>query len=379
MIKSNFDKTLVKINGHHCHAGWDAIVTELLTASGSAAGNKTIVVECYHGVYAEEILARLGRLLNPSLVIETKAALLEEASIAAMVQVCNRRSGIRILPHLSSKIILMQQNLLRCNKRSAMLKRELFWSLERAHRCCVQIRHCLFMQTCRDGKYSYVLEKEQHQQPWPNKQQCNIRLSIQACFTLLTGVFATVKEKTIQSLELYSGCNKEGSPKMIDATAFKAVMQVAVSRPFRVVPFFDPGPWGGQWLKEVCDLDRTQQNFAWGFDCVPRKQYPPFFRQRGNGNTLTKYCFSSNLKICWAKAVVKKVSVTNSPIRFDFLDTMEGGNLSLQVHPLKEYIREKFGMSYTQDESYYFMDAKKKHLYISAKENIVPETMLNEL
>ena len=44
-----------------------------------------------------------------------------------------------------------------------------------------------------------------------------------------------------------------------------------VRTPFRVVPFFDPAPWGGQWMKEVCDLDRERDNFGWRFDCVPEE------------------------------------------------------------------------------------------------------------
>ena len=44
------------------------------------------------------------------------------------------------------------------------------------------------------------------------------------------------------------------------------------------------------------------------------------------------------------------------PIRFDYLDTLEGGHLSLQCHPTLAYARATFGLEYTQDETYYVME-----------------------
>lgn len=55
---------------------------------------------------------------------------------------------------------------------------------------------------------------------------------------------------------------------------------------------------------------------------------------------------------------------------------MGGGNLSLQVHPLTEYIQDTFGMHYTQDESYYFLDAEEEtYVYLGLKENVDREKM----
>ena len=52
---------------------------------------------------------------------------------------------------------------------------------------------------------------------------------------------------------------------------------------------------------------------------------------------------------------------------------MGGGNLSLQVHPLTEYIQDTFGMHYTQDESYYLLDAAADAVvYLGLKSGIDP-------
>ena len=110
-------------------------------------------------------------------------------------------------------------------------------------------------------------------------------------------------------------------------------------------------------MKEVCDLDRSKQNFAWSFDGVPEENslYLGF-------HDITVEIPAMDLVLYQPKpllgAQVFARFGAEFPIRFDFLDTMGGQNLSLQVHPLTEYIKKQFGMTYTQDESYYILDAE---------------------
>ena len=59
---------------------------------------------------------------------------------------------------------------------------------------------------------------------------------------------------------------------------------------------------------------------------------------------------------------------------------MGGQNLSLQVHPTADYIRRKFGMAYTQDESYYILDAEKGAcVYLGLREGVDPGEMMAAL
>jgi mannose-6-phosphate isomerase class I len=169
------------------------------------------------------------------------------------------------------------------------------------------------------------------------------------------------------------------APKLANGAVIRRALNTMTSRPFRVVPWFDPAPWGGQWLRRVCDLDADEVNYGWAFDCVPEEN-----------SLLLRFgdvCFETpalNLVRhepvgLLGSDIVERFGA-EFPIRFDFLDTMGGGNLSLQVHPLTEYIHRQFGMSYTQDESYYLLDAAPEaNVYLGLRTGIDRDQMLADL
>jgi hypothetical protein len=166
-----------------------------------------------------------------------------------------------------------------------------------------------------------------------------------------------LKQSTLAHWDFILDTTLDEDPKLVRGEAFRRALAHCVTRPFRVVPLFDPGPWGGQWMKEVCDLDRERQNFAWCFDCVPEEN--SLLLEFGSTRIEVP---ALDLVLAEPRALLGEPVVgrfgAEFPIRFDFLDTMGGGNLSLQVHPLTQYMREHFGVPYTQDESYYILDAQ---------------------
>lgn len=171
------------------------------------------------------------------------------------------------------------------------------------------------------------------------------------------------------------------NPKMITGNAFRAGLDALSRQPFRLEPYFDPGVWGGHWMQEKFGLDKDKENFAWSFDGVPEE------------NAVNLKFGSVTVKLPAMDLVLYRPHEllggrvharfgAEFPIRFDLLDTMGGGNLSLQVHPLTKYIQDKFGMHYTQDESYYFLDAdedEETFMYLGVKENVDKEAMARDL
>ena len=188
-----------------------------------------------------------------------------------------------------------------------------------------------------------------------------------------------LKKTLFTQIDYLLDTNDSKAPKMIRGTDFLRGLRTAAERPFRVVPFFDPGPWGGQWMKEVCALPGDQPNYAWCFDCVPEENSLLL----GFGNVAVEVpavdLVFRHPRELLGDAVHRRFG-TEFPIRFDFLDTMGGGNLSFQVHPLPEYIQEHFGMHYTQDESYYLLDAAEDAcVYLGLTEGMRPGEMIADL
>lgn len=187
------------------------------------------------------------------------------------------------------------------------------------------------------------------------------------------------KNRLFKEIDFLLDTNVDKDPKMISGEDYRNGLSQVVKQPFRVVPYFDESVWGGQWMKENYDLDRDKDNYGWAFDGIPEENslYLRFGDVRIEVPSINLvHNFPDELLGLKVHSRFGK----EFPIRFDYLDTMEGGNLSLQVHPLVEYIQDKFGMHYTQDESYYILDAKDgASVYLGVKEGVTLDEMMNDL
>ena len=187
------------------------------------------------------------------------------------------------------------------------------------------------------------------------------------------------KNEIFYQIDYWLDTHQSDTPKMIEGATFMEGIERTVRTPFRVVPFFDPAPWGGQWMKEVCDLDRERDNFGWCFDCVPEENSLLLNVSGTLFEIPSVYLVLLKSRDLLGEPVEARFG-KDFPIRFDFLDTIGGGNLSLQVHPTTQFIREQFGMYYTQDESYYMVDAEEDAVvYLGLKTGIEHHAMIDDL
>ena len=365
---SNYDKFPATRTEGSVWVGWDAIVSRLLQEKPTV-----LAVDCYAGVYEEAVEAAFAGSFKQ--IIRTRELMKPEAEVRAMTDrfmtddvLFGFVSPLRLEEFFDN--ILLKDARLRVEAGALVIGPGASLVAPDATLVYADMARWEIQQRFRAHKVD-GLGVHSAQDPVSIQYKRGYFIDWRALDSYKDGLFGRV--------DWWLDTNDAVRPKLISADTFLRGMALTARKPFRVVPFFDPAPWGGQWMKEVCDLDRETVNFGWCFDCVPEEN-SLLLEVEGE-----KVEFPSvDLVLLHAQKLLGMPVWgrfgKDFPIRFDFLDTMDGGNLSLQVHPTTQFIREQFGMAYTQDESYYLLDAGEgATVFLGVKNGVDKEAMLSDL
>lgn len=380
-MKSNYNRYPSEcLPGSRIWSGWSAIAAQILSDEKiSEKARKVVVIECYTGILYDDLLAGIS-LLNPDLLIDSRQAFKPESEIQDLTysdvtddRIFGRMTG------LGMEDFMDQDNISDFRYRIS----------DAGHGTVVVYGPGASIIAGRGDVLVYAdmarweiqLRMRDHRVQGLGVDDHELEFSYQykRGYFVDWRVCDKVKKERFGSLDYILDTNVEGDPKLLTGKDYQAGLQAVSQKPFRMVPYFDPAPWGGQWMKTVCGLDPEPENYGWCFDCVPEENSLLFSVNGIRFETPSiNLVFFESMNLL-GTSVVERFG-QEFPIRFDFLDTMGGGNLSLQVHPTTDYIREQFGMHYTQDESYYLLDAgDDATVYLGIRDGADPGRMIAAL
>lgn len=377
MRKSNYDKKPATVIEGECLIGWPAVLEQLKKERGSKR-SYILVVECYHGVHHAEIIQQL-QTLRPDVFTDTRTLFKTPAEIATMTA-----PFVTDDPLFGYRAPFTYQDFFDKEKTDDFRKKlndNPGLTIVYGHGAAAVCPSCdllVYADMARWEIQQRFRRKEINGLGVENKEDAPSAHYKRGYFVDWI-VCDTLKKETLTKVDYWLDTHQAEQPALITRDTFLTGLRRTVRRPFRVVPFFDPAPWGGQWMKKICDLNNETPNYGWCFDCVPEEN-SLYLNVSGHLFEMP----ANNLVFYQTKKLlggpVEARFGQDFPIRFDFLDTMGGGNLSLQVHPTTQYIREKFGIYYTQDESYYLLDTgKDATVYLGLKNSPDPDKMIAAL
>ena len=141
-------------------------------------------------------------------------------------------------------------------------------------------------------------------------------------------------------------------PRSLSGDVLRRSLGTLVGAPFRTRPTFLPQPWGGRWAREVLGVRETEPNAGLGYELIAPESGLLFGDEKVE--VALDLLLAEHGDALLGPAVARRFE-RSFPIRFDYLDTVGGGDLSVHCHPRDAYMREVFGLPLAQDESYYVM------------------------
>ena len=380
-MQTTYDKfPEVTVQGYDDQAwqGWESIEATL-NLRASASSRTVLVVDCYPGVRLDELEQRLLPSLNATRVLNVESARRDQQALHDLLArnlTDDRVFGVLSCHHLEEFFNADKLHQLRQRVDAVTEGLIVIYGPGAA------LVHPGDVLVYADMPRWEIQQRMRHDGlgNWgADNQDEDILRRYKRAFFIEWRVFDRHKTPLLKRADYLLDTTQKEAPTLVSGEALRAGLRQTTTRPFRVAPFFDPGVWGGQWMKQQFDLDPSAPNYAWCFDCVPEEN--SLLLRFGQVRIEIP---SQNLVLLHPRALLgEKVHArfgAEFPIRFDFLDTIGGQNLSFQVHPVTEYIQQQFGMHYTQDESYYILEAQPHAVvYLGTKTGIEPQAMLDDL
>lgn len=377
---NKFPSIKIKDMDDQIFTSWSDILCEIKHKIEKIEKNKKIItIEFYQGVYETELIEQIVDYFEGAEFIFSNSYLKESEDIEKMIEheltndpVFGKITNFSLIDFFKSEKIKSSNEIIRNTENNLIIVLGVGASLIYNSDVLVYVDMARWeiIQRFRNNEINNLFIENKN---------TTFEEQYKRAFFIDWRLCDNYKKSLYESIDYVVDSNNKETPKMITGFAFRESITQAVNQPFELVPFFDPGPWGGQWMKNVCNLDKDTNNFAWCFNCVPEENSILFrFGDIVFESPSINLVLYKPLELLGTN--VYKRFGAEFPIRFDFLDTFEGGNLSLQVHPTTNYIRENFNMQYTQDESYYILDSKPgAKVYLGLKENCNKDLMLQKL
>lgn len=163
------------------------------------------------------------------------------------------------------------------------------------------------------------------------------------------------RDAVLAEVDLWLDVQDPDTPAFLDGPGLREALAGLAVRPFRTRPTFNTAPWGGHWAQAELGFNPQAPNTALGYELIA----PESGILVGGPDGAQVEVPLQVLVAAHPEPVlgehVHAVFGTSFPIRFDYLDTVRGGNLSVHCHPQSDYMRRVFGWPYTQHETYYLM------------------------
>src|SRR5690348_6718203 len=243
--RPNYDKHpcgRVSDSASACWVGWRAIVGRL--RASQTANRWVLCVECYPGAFEEEIGKNLQEGLQPSQVIYAPELLKPPRALDEMLR-----------PVLGDDPVFGHMN---------EIGLEAFFDEEKLNRARETVTHW------RDGLLLVVgvgaalvspepdvlvhadmarweIQRRQRHNETGNLGADNLEdspsLKYKRAFFVDWRAADRLKEKLLPRIDFFLDTNS-ATPKLATGDCVRKALAATAKRPFRVVPYFDPGPWG---------------------------------------------------------------------------------------------------------------------------------------